>query len=122
MCASAGAGTIVGMPTPLEFPHHGPHDVAAGGFFPFAGLSLFFLLLLLAAATAVYLWRTGRLDGLVQRLGRPGPEQEAKRVLAQRFANGDLSSEEFMERASVLNWTPGVPVERPRGRRRVGRG
>jgi putative membrane protein len=121
MCASAGAGTIVGMPTPLEVPHHGPHDVAAGGFFPFAGLSLFFLLLLLAAATAVYLWRTGRLDGLVQRLGRPGPEQEAKRVLAERFANGDLSSEEFMERASVLNWTPGSESYPPRGRKRVGR-
>ena len=120
MCASASPGTIVGMPTPLESPHHGPHDVAAGGFLPFAGLSLFFLLLLLAAATAVYLWRTGRLDRLGQ-LGRPSPEQEAKRVLAQRFANGDLSSEEFMERASVLNWTPGSESYPPRGRKRVGR-
>jgi putative membrane protein len=119
MCASTGTGTIVGMPTPLEFPHHGPHDVAAAGFFPFAGLSLFFLLLLLAAATAVYLWRTGRLDRLGS-FGRPSPEQEAKRVLAERFANGDLSSEEFMERASVLNWTPGSESYPPRGRKRVG--
>jgi putative membrane protein len=118
MCASAGTGTIVGMPTPLEFPHHGPHDVAAAGFFPFAGLSLL-LLMLLAVATAVYLWRTGRLDRLGQ-LGRPSPEQEAKRVLAERFANGDLSSEEFMERASVLNWTPGSESYPPRGRKRVG--
>ena len=120
MCGRLGAGTIVGMPTPLQFPHHGGPDVAAAGFFPFAGLSLFFLLLLLAAATAVYLWRTGRLDGLVPR-GRPGPEQEAKRVLAERFANGDLSSEEFMERASVLNWTPGSESYPPRGRKRVSR-
>jgi putative membrane protein len=105
------------MPTPLEFPHHGPHDVAAAGFFPFAGLPLL-LLLLLAVATAVYLWRTGRLAGLGQ-LGRPGPEQEAKRVLAERFARGDLSSEEFMERASVLNWTPGSEAYPQRGRKRV---
>lgn len=105
------------MPTPLEFPHHGGPDAA--GFFPFAGLSLFFLLLLLAAATAVYLWRTGRLAGLGQ-LSRPSPELEAKRVLAERFARGDISSDEFMERASILNWTPGSESHPPRGRKRVG--
>jgi putative membrane protein len=35
------------------------------------------------------------------------PEAEAKRILAERFARGDITSDEFMERASVLNWTPG---------------
>ena len=106
------------MLTPLAFPdHHGGHD-AAGAWFPFVGFSIFLLVLLLATAVLAYLWRTGRLGQLTQ-LVRPGPEQEAKRVLAERFARGDLSSEEFMERASVLNWTPGsesYPVQR---RRRV---
>jgi putative membrane protein len=101
--------------TPLDIPHHG-HE-AVGGFFPFAGFSMF-LLLLLAVAAAVYLWRTGRLDRLFQ-LGRPSPEDEAKRVLADRFARGDLSSEEFMERASILNWTPGSDAYPVRGRKRL---
>lgn len=35
------------------------------------------------------------------------PEAEAKKILADRFARGDIGAEEFMERASVLNWTPG---------------
>ncbi|MFC4560341.1 SHOCT domain-containing protein [Nocardiopsis mangrovi] len=35
------------------------------------------------------------------------PEDGAKRVLAERFARGDIGVDEFMERASVLNWTPG---------------
>ncbi len=47
--------------------------------------------------------------------GQPGfrpwsshsPEGEAKKILAERFARGDISTDEFMERASVLNWTPG---------------
>ncbi len=39
--------------------------------------------------------------------GSRAPEADAKKILADRFANGDISAEEFMERASVLNWTPG---------------
>lgn len=38
---------------------------------------------------------------------RVSPEFEAKKTLAERFANGDISSDEFHERASALNWTPG---------------
>ena len=50
---------------------------------------------------------------------RPSPEHEAREILATRFASGDLSSDEFLERASVLNWTPGVePLPVRRGRRR----
>lgn len=45
------------------------------------------------------------------------PEAEARRILAERFARGDLSSEDFMARASVLNWTPGTEVPAPRALR-----
>jgi putative membrane protein len=101
--------------TPLDFPHHGPD--AVGGWFPFVGFPMFLMLLLVVAA-ALYLWRTGRLDQLLQ-ARRRSPEDEAKRVLAERFATGDLSSEEFMERASVLNWTPGSDAYPVRGRKRI---
>ncbi|RKS08662.1 hypothetical protein DFP74_4376 [Nocardiopsis sp. Huas11] len=43
------------------------------------------------------------------------PEDDARRTLADRFAKGDLTVEEFMERASALNWTPGTD-EGPRRR------
>ncbi|GLU47663.1 hypothetical protein Nans01_20140 [Nocardiopsis ansamitocini] len=42
------------------------------------------------------------------------PEAGAQRLLAERFARGDIDSDEFMERASALNWTPGV---KPAGRK-----
>lgn len=119
MCGTASPGILDPMFTPLEFP--GPHGGHGDGafFFPWVGLSMFFLLLVLAAALALHLWRSGRLQDLARGF-RPGPEQDAKRVLAERFAQGDLSSEEFMERASVLNWTPGSESYPARGRKRVG--
>jgi len=67
---------------------------------------MFFLFLLLVA-TAFFLVRGGHIGpppGIAQ---HRSPEGEAKRILAERFARGDISSDEFMERASVLNWTPG---------------
>lgn len=101
---------------PLEgFAQHGPPW--AGGPPPFAhllGAPMFFLFLLLLAGTFL-LVRRGYL-GSPPWAGRPGsppwahrnaPEAEAKRILAERFAKGDMSTEDFMERASVLNWTPG---------------
>jgi putative membrane protein len=36
------------------------------------------------------------------------PETEARKILAERLARGDISTEDFFERASILNWTPGV--------------
>ncbi|WP_236700611.1 hypothetical protein [Allosalinactinospora lopnorensis] len=66
------------------------------------------LLPLLAAGTAFWLLR--------RRGGRPpwaapAPEpadETARRVLAERFARGDISVDEFLERASALNWYPGT--------------
>lgn len=80
---------------------------------------MFLLFLLLLAATLVYLRRTGQLGAAPWGRAVRKPEHEAREILATRFATGDISSDEFLERASVLNWTPGVePLPVPRGRKR----
>lgn len=106
---------------PLDIPPygHGTHGFEGGfSMLPFLGSSLL-LLLIVGALAALLLSRQGKLT--VPRLAtRQSPEDEAKRILADRFARGDISSEDFMERSSILNWTPGsdaVPA-RPRRRRR----
>jgi putative membrane protein len=68
---------------------------------------MFFLFLLLVLGTLLFfLVRNGQLGSSASATSR-SPEAEAKRILAERFARGDITSDEFMERASVLNWTPG---------------
>lgn len=61
----------------------------------------------LLLGTLFVLARRARLRG-----GPPvffkAPEQEARTTLANRLAQGDISTEEFLERAAVLNWTPGI--------------
>jgi len=79
----------------------------APSFAPFLGAGMFFLFLLLTAALLFFLARTGRI-GPPPWAGRGSPEAEAKKVLAERFARGDITTDEFMEKASVLNWTPGT--------------
>ena len=100
---------------------HGPHGWEHGSLsmLPFVGNFLFLLLILGLALTAFYLWRQGKLP--LPSLGKSqSPEEDAKRILAERFARGDMSSDEFLERSSILNWTPGAePVPaRPRKSRR----
>jgi uncharacterized membrane protein len=98
---------------------HGPHgwEDHSLSVLPLIGNFVFLLLILALVATGLYLWRTGRLP--LGNLGRARPEEEAKRILAERFARGDIASDEFMERSSILNWTPGVePVPSKRGKRR----
>jgi uncharacterized membrane protein len=98
---------------------HGPHGWEDHSFsvLPLIGNFVFLLLILALVATGLYLWRTGRLP--LGNLGRARPEEEAKRILAERFARGDIASDEFMERSSILNWTPGVePVPSKRGKKR----
>jgi len=98
---------------------HGPHGWEDHSFsvLPLISNFVFLLLILALVATGVYLWRTGRLP--LGNLGRARPEEEAKRILADRFARGDIASDEFMERSSILNWTPGVePVPSKRGKKR----
>jgi putative membrane protein len=68
---------------------------------------MFFLLMLLVLGTLLFfLIRNGQLASSQMTANR-SPEAEAKRILAERFARGDITSDEFMERASILNWTPG---------------
>ena len=92
------------MPTPLLIPAH-----LGGGPPPFAflGVPMFLLFLLLVGGTLFLLHRRGQLGVPPWVAGRRSPEAEARQVLADRFARGDISSDEFLERASVLNWTPG---------------
>lgn len=67
-----------------------------------------FLLFLLLLVGLFLLARRGTFGAPPPWLaGARAPEAEAKKILADRFANGDISADEFMERASVLNWTPG---------------
>jgi uncharacterized membrane protein len=83
---------------------------------PFLGT---FLLLLLLALVGLYLWHQGKLP--LPKLGsHRSPEDEAKQILAERFARGDITSDEFLERSSILNWTPGTdPLpSKPRKNRR----
>jgi putative membrane protein len=91
-------------------PDEAPATFASGGlppFAPFLGAAMFFLFLLLVLGTVLFLLaRNGQLGPSQWAANRP-PEAEAKRILADRFARGDITSDEFMERASVLNWTPG---------------
>ena len=110
--------------TPLLLPLEGhvPHGMDGGfdgGFSVLPFLGTFVLLMVLLAGLACYLWRSGRLT-LPGFLVRRSPEDEAKRILAERFARGDIDTDDFMERSSILNWTPGsdaVPARR-RGKRR----
>jgi putative membrane protein len=68
---------------------------------------MFFLLSLLVLGTLVFLLVRNGHFGPQSPITTRAPEAEAKTILAERFARGDISSDEFMERASVLNWTPG---------------
>lgn len=101
---------------PLEgHGHHGGFD-GGSSVLPVVD-SLLTLLVLLAAAVAFFLWRTGKLT-LPNLAGRRSPEDEAKQILADRFARGDISTEEFMERSSILNWTPGSDASQAHGTRK----
>jgi putative membrane protein len=95
---------------PLEggFDHHG-HGFVGGPppFFPFLGATMGLLFLLLLLGTAFFLLRRGKLGPPPWLAMRHSPEAAARRILAERFAQGEISSDEFMERASILNWTPG---------------
>ena len=120
------APVILPLDTGRFGPHGFEHPVPAqwGGpvppFAPFLGVGMFLLFLLLLAATFFFLARTGRI-GPPPWVQSRSPEGEAKRVLAERFARGDITTDEFMEKASVLNWTPGSdPYDnwKPRKKRR----
>ncbi len=87
---------------PLFGHHHGA---------PFLFLGGPFLFLLLLAALGTFLFLKRRRFQRPEGGGLPwqrSPEHEAQTILAERFARGEMDTNEFMERAAALNWTPGV--------------
>lgn len=102
LTATATAATLAGPPW-----HDGPPPFA-----PILGALMFCLLITLALGALLFTvmrrrggpppWARGHTAG-----PRTSPEDDARHTLADRFAKGDLTVEEFMERASALNWTPG---------------
>jgi putative membrane protein len=77
-----------------------------------------FCLLIALIAGAVLLTVLRTRHGAPPWAPRPAaPEDDARRTLADRFARGDITVEEFMERASALNWNPGKDDTPRRGRR-----
>jgi putative membrane protein len=103
---------------PPRFPHDPDgweqHSVSM---LPLLGNFLFLLVILALVLTGLYLWRTGKLP--LGNLGKRSPEEDAKRILAERFARGDITSDEFLERSSILNWTPGAePLPSKTGKKR----
>src|SRR5580765_7422701 len=96
--------------------HHGPPP-----FMGFLGGLIFLLFCLAVGLTLFLLARKGRFgDFQRMRFAHHAPEAEAKKILAERFARGEISTDEFLERASVLNWTPGVaPHEPPHGKKHM---
>jgi uncharacterized membrane protein len=97
---------------------HGPPWGGGPPPFPMIGVAVLCLLLLLLLAAAVF--AATRRGGRPPWAHRPpeAPEDGARRVLAERFARGDIGVDEFLERASVLNWTPGAGPGTGKGRGR----
>lgn len=111
--------TTLELPGPPQGGHFEGHG--GGGFFDaLFGLGGFLLIVAILIAGFLILQRYGFLPNRQLFARRTAPEDSARQILAERFANGDLSTEEFMERASVLNWTPGVEPKSPRKRRSLG--
>lgn len=107
---------VVPLDVPLDGVEHGDH--AFGFLEPLIGLGTFVLVAALLVATILFLRRRGWVPpvSLPAWPGRAAasPELAARKVLAERFARGDISTEDFLERASVLNWTPGSENYPPR--------
>lgn len=76
---------------------------------------LFFIVALLV--TGFILTKRGYLNP-PRLAGHSSPESGARTILAERFARGDISSDEFMERAAVLNWTPGLDPWSPHDKKK----
>ena len=96
-----------GAGPPWAGTHPGFHPGLASAPFHLIGAVMFLLTLLLVVGLVV-LAKRGRLGPPPWVTRAHSPEHHARTILAERFANGDISSDEFLERASVLNWTPGA--------------
>jgi hypothetical protein len=92
---------------PLEGGFHHGHDFVGGAppVFPFLGASMGLLCSCFCSAPRSS-WYVGASSGHRRGWRRVPAEADARRILADRFARGEISSDEFMS-ASILNWTPG---------------
>lgn len=102
---------------PIDGMEHG--DAEFGLLEPLLGLGTVVLIIAVVLTAFFLLRQRGALSTLtLPRLWparSPAPEDAAKQILAERLARGDLAPEDFLERASMLNWTPGAidPPRRP---------
>ena len=88
---------------------HGHHAFESSlSMLPFLGSLLLLLLLVLIA---LYLWRQGKPPA--QAGGHRSPEDEAKQILAERFARGDISSDEFLSGPAFSTGLPAPSRCRP---------
>ena len=96
---------------PLEIHGHG----GGGSVFldPLLGFGGLLLVIALVLLGLVLLRRYGVIPDNLTLGRRCWPEEGARQLLAERLAKGEVSTEEFMERASVLNWTPGSDLNPP---------
>ncbi|GAB3452086.1 hypothetical protein GCM10027570_29860 [Streptomonospora sediminis] len=101
--AGAQAAELAMFAGPPDRFHHGPPFPPLIG----AAMLLFLLLLLGALAYLLFSRARGHRPPWAGGVSEP-PEYDARKLLAERFARGDITADEFHERASVLNWTPGT--------------
>src|SRR5690625_350159 len=114
MSKPVSPGIVVVM-NPMDWgPPGGPGvEHWSGGppfFVPFLGAAMCLLFVLFIAGLVFFLVRKGKVGPPPPWAsgGRFSPEYDARKTLADRFAAGEIDTDEFLERASVLNWTPGV--------------
>ena len=79
-----------------------PADVAAGGpHWFFFGPLLFFFWIAVFVLLVGFVRGPWRRDGW--RGGRPGGVERAREILAERYARGEISTEEYWERRDQLS-------------------
>ncbi len=84
-------GTVMLSSGPGWGPGWGPDDAGPGGWWPLIPIVWGLVWLAVIVTVAVLLWRRGS-----------GDTRSARSVLAERFARGDITHEEYTERLAVL--------------------
>ncbi len=94
----------MGPPPPFGFRgDHGFGDVPS--VWPFLGAAIVVALLLLLGTVLYRAYNERAARSSLAAV--TAPDDGARRILAERFARSEMTSDEFLERASILNWTPG---------------
>jgi len=72
-----------------------------GSFWPWGLLMMLFWLALIAVAAWV-VWSAVQRNGSAQRPGPPGETERAREILAERYARGEIDTDEYEERLAGL--------------------